>query len=331
MNQYINRSSKVLCRFLFFLVLSGLLNLTLQGQKVVMIQVEGRIVNEAGEPIQGAMLHAREGALVVKTDETGGFTAEIGEKDMVLIEAEGYNSQVLDAINLQSAGSIILFRLPFHMSEEDDVNVPFGVQKKRQITGAVSSIDPKEILKYDARQSVYGALNSRVPGLMGNLNNRGIGQALVVVDGIPRPANNFNLQEVEQITYLNHLAWLNAVHKDVDDYDPNEAVKSARLACEFTGFKRAYLLDTLAIDYAAAGNFSDSVRTAEKALEFRNQAIEQVYLILHENMDAVEVSINGILDIYNKRIEAYEDIFRLQQELNYWAGDSVDNAIEVNA
>ena len=71
--------------------------------------------------------------------------------------------------------------------------------------------------------------------------------------------------------------------------------------------------------------------TAEKALEFRNQAIEQVYSILHENMDAVEVSINGILDIYNKRIEAYEDIFRLQQELNYWAGDSVDNAIEVNA
>ena len=71
--------------------------------------------------------------------------------------------------------------------------------------------------------------------------------------------------------------------------------------------------------------------TAEKSLEFRNQALEQVYSILHENMDSVEVSIDKILGIYNKRIEAYEDIFRLQQELNYWASEPAAERIEENA
>ena len=90
MNQFVNGSSKNLIRFLLFLFISGFLNLSLEGQKVVMIQIEGSIVNEAGNPIEGAMLHAREGAVIVKTDDTGWFTAEVGRSDRILIEADGY-------------------------------------------------------------------------------------------------------------------------------------------------------------------------------------------------------------------------------------------------
>ncbi len=38
-------------------------------------------------------------------------------------------------------------------------------------------------------------------------------------------------------------------------------------ACELTEYGRADFLDTLAAAYAAAGNFPEAVKTAEKALE----------------------------------------------------------------
>jgi len=202
MNQYINGSSSKNFRLLLFLLLTGILNFSLMAQEVEMIQVNGSVVNEAGEPIQGAILHAGEGTVFITTDEQGSYSTEVGRLDRFLIEADGYHSQQIDAIDLQSAPTITLIGMPFQMSEQDEVHVPFGKLMKRQIPGAVSVVDPEDILSYDARQSVYSALNSRVPGLIGNLNNRGIGQSLVVVDGIPRPANTFNLAEVEQISYL---------------------------------------------------------------------------------------------------------------------------------
>lgn len=66
---------------------------------------------------------------------------------------------------------------------------------------------------------------------------------------------------------MNNLAWIRATHKEAKFRNPKEAVRLARCACELTNYKNPSILDTLAAAYAAAGQFSDAVATAQKALD----------------------------------------------------------------
>ena len=66
---------------------------------------------------------------------------------------------------------------------------------------------------------------------------------------------------------LNNLAWLLATAGDVTSQNADKAVVFAQLACELTAYKNADFLDTLAVAYAAAGEYTDAIITSEKALE----------------------------------------------------------------
>jgi tetratricopeptide (TPR) repeat protein len=70
---------------------------------------------------------------------------------------------------------------------------------------------------------------------------------------------------------LNNLAWILAAHPNNDIRDPARAVQYAQRACELTGYKKISLLDTLAVAYAAAGDFRLAVSTAEKAATMEKQ------------------------------------------------------------
>ena len=61
---------------------------------------------------------------------------------------------------------------------------------------------------------------------------------------------------------LNNLAWAKANGENELLYEPEEAVRLARRACELTDFKEPALLDTLAVAYSAVGNFGEAVETA---------------------------------------------------------------------
>jgi tetratricopeptide (TPR) repeat protein len=73
--------------------------------------------------------------------------------------------------------------------------------------------------------------------------------------------------EPNSIEALNNLAWLRAVQINSEFYDPNTAVQLALRACEKTQYKKPQILDTLAVAYAATGNFHKAIETLEKALE----------------------------------------------------------------
>ncbi|MHC4738664.1 MAG: tetratricopeptide repeat protein [Planctomycetota bacterium] len=74
-------------------------------------------------------------------------------------------------------------------------------------------------------------------------------------------------REPDRIEVLNDLAWILAVAEDPDVRNPVDAVKFAQSACNLTKYRQPEKLDTLAAAYAAAGNFTEAVSTAEKAIE----------------------------------------------------------------
>jgi tetratricopeptide (TPR) repeat protein len=66
---------------------------------------------------------------------------------------------------------------------------------------------------------------------------------------------------------MNNLAWFLAASKETTVHNPDKAIRLAQRACELTNYKEPGLLDTLAVAYAATGDFSKAIETAEKALE----------------------------------------------------------------
>jgi arylsulfatase A-like enzyme/tetratricopeptide (TPR) repeat protein len=66
---------------------------------------------------------------------------------------------------------------------------------------------------------------------------------------------------------LNTLGWLEAASTIKGIRNPKEAIRHAQRACELTEYKTPEYLDTLALAYAASGDFKKAVETADKAIE----------------------------------------------------------------
>ena len=74
-------------------------------------------------------------------------------------------------------------------------------------------------------------------------------------------------QQPKAVNAANNLAWILATHNDGQVRDSAEALRLARRVAKLTGARQPSALDTLAAALAAAGEFSEAVRVAEKALQ----------------------------------------------------------------
>ncbi|MBW8002796.1 MAG: sulfatase-like hydrolase/transferase [Planctomycetes bacterium] len=81
--------------------------------------------------------------------------------------------------------------------------------------------------------------------------------------------------ESDQPEILNNLAWHKAVYKDESYYNPAKAVEYGYRACELLDFKNSAAMDTLAVAYAAAGDFAKARQTAQKAIDLAEAADQQ--------------------------------------------------------
>ena len=174
-------------------------------QKENYVTIESIVIDENGNPVKGATVYGNEGAIVTKTDESGKFTISVPDQTDLLVEADGNESKIFKAGELKTLKEFLVKTTPFMYGIKDNVNIAFGKVKRGDLTNAVSVIEPDEIMQYDNIQSVLEALNGRIPGLYGSSNIRGLGNALFIVDGLPREVSTINLSEVDQITVLKDI------------------------------------------------------------------------------------------------------------------------------
>lgn len=180
--------------------LNFMFQLTSFAQKTVTVKDAG------GNPVPGVRVTIGEGNTPVITNGKGEFVLKIDGKTPILLESEGFDSQIVMAYPAVDPGTIVLIRSEYQLTEKDLINLPFGEFKKRQISGAVTALNPSEILKYDQARDFGRLINGRIPGIFGGLDNRGLGNALVVVDGVPRSGADYNLQQIDQISVIKDLS-----------------------------------------------------------------------------------------------------------------------------
>ena len=165
--------------------------------------VTATVVDEQGNPVEGVDVFSSNGNKT-SSDVNGQFKIKLLDEESVVLEKKGYISAIIAMSDL--TGNITMKKSPFLASEDDEIKMGVATKYRRNIVGAVSSINTKDRLTYDNTQRVRDYINGLMLGVRGSDNIRGIGgvgDAVFVIDGvIGRDPNILNMEEVDQITVL---------------------------------------------------------------------------------------------------------------------------------
>ncbi len=187
---------------LFILNVVFIISLQAQTHKMTTVVVK----DTDGLPVAGAKVTIGESFSPVTTDQHGEFIFQCLSRIPVLIEAEGFESQMVIITPTMESPEVTLIKTLYEMGDRDQVNMPFGIFKQRLIPGAVKALDTREIQTYDYQRSYSGMIRGRIPGIFGSTNMRQFGSPLLVVDGVPVTELDLNIEQIEQITVIKDLA-----------------------------------------------------------------------------------------------------------------------------
>ncbi|CAI8204937.1 MAG: TonB-dependent receptor SusC [Formosa sp. Hel1_33_131] len=182
-------------------------------------QVTGTLKDEAGQPLPGANILEKGTTNGVQTDFDGNFSISVKDENATLVISYlgFFTDEVL--LNGQTTISIVLKEDTAKLDEV--VIVGFGTQKKINLTGAVSTINSKELANRpitsasQALQGVQGVYVNQVGGQPGSdgatIRIRGLGtlgdnDPLVLVNGIEFSIDDLNPDDIESITVLKDAA-----------------------------------------------------------------------------------------------------------------------------
>lgn len=181
-------------------------------------KVEGVLTDAAGNPLPGGTIMIKGTTLGVASDIDGKFQVQVNDpKTVLVISYVGYISQEI------TVGNQTLIKVQLQEEErslDEVVVVAYGTKTKATITGALSTMDTKELLRSPAvnvTQALAGALpgvatvqSSGQPGRdaatiyvrgNGSLNNSAA-TPLVLVDGVERSFSDLDANEIETLSVL---------------------------------------------------------------------------------------------------------------------------------
>lgn len=183
------------------------------------VVVSGRVVDASdGSEIPGATILIKGTTSGTVTDFDGNFRLEVPGPNAVLVfNFLGYEEQEV----VVGERSVIDIGLSPDLKSLDEVVViGYGVQRKKEVTGSVSSVKSDLISQTatnDLNASLQGVISgvnvqasSGSPGAVANIQIRGVGSftgaaaaPLYVVDGIPYASNpNLSTAEIESVVIL---------------------------------------------------------------------------------------------------------------------------------
>lgn len=181
------------------------------------LTVDGVVSDEQNEPLPGVTIVVQGSSTGTITDVNGHYSIQVPSNTAVLqFSFMGYHTETI-TVGGQATINITL-REDTQILDEVVV-VAYGTQKKLTVTGAISTVQTKE-LKQSSQSNFSAALAGRLPGLTAlqssgmpgndavNLYLRGVGTVngaspLILIDGVPRDnINSLDPNEVSSVSIL---------------------------------------------------------------------------------------------------------------------------------
>lgn len=176
------------------------INLVVPEKKLSLSQeiVRGRVTDESGTPLQGVSILIKGTSLGTNTNDKGEFEIEIPENSskILVFSFVGMQSQEVNV----SGENQLSITLKNAETQQQEVVIAYGTQRKSQLTAAVSSVKGSDLAKtqyVDVGTALQGLASgvtvtspTGAPGTEAIVRIRGIGtlnnnNPLYIIDGIP--------------------------------------------------------------------------------------------------------------------------------------------------
>ncbi|WP_212003180.1 TonB-dependent receptor [Chitinophaga sp. HK235] len=162
-------------------------------------KVSGKVTDEKGTPLIGVSVKVKGGSQGAVTDLAGGFTLQADAGAVLIVSYMGFITQEV-TVNSNEPLRIILKESTSGLNEV--VVIGYGTQRKKDVTGAISSVNSKDLRNVPVRNAAE-ALQGKASGVMVSQSSgspgsapvvriRGIGSIsgsnspLYIVDGLPQ-------------------------------------------------------------------------------------------------------------------------------------------------
>lgn len=188
-------SNKLILFFVFFVILST------NAQEENSSILKGKITDEKNVPLVGALVTSGNDEKAY-SNQKGEFEISVKDSKSITVALDKYNSQQVSITDTEASMEIKLKLAQLYFEEKDKVNLPFGKLEKGRIVGSVSNLNIEEHFNKDQRIGLSSATNGKVGGVFGASNVLGLGNAVYIIDGVPRSADYINLTEIEDVTVL---------------------------------------------------------------------------------------------------------------------------------
>ncbi|MBL0741139.1 SusC/RagA family TonB-linked outer membrane protein [Chryseolinea lacunae] len=180
------------------------------------ITIKGKVTEETGNPLPGVNVLVKGTTFGTTTDSDGNFTLSVPDNSTTLIFS--FIGYVTQEVSIDNRTSINVSLAVDIVSLSEVVVTGYGSQSKRDITGAVATIESEQLLSTPST-NLGQAMQGKVAGVtVGNENSpgggvmvriRGFGTVndnspLYVIDGVPTKGNlnTINQNDIESIQIL---------------------------------------------------------------------------------------------------------------------------------
>ncbi len=191
-----------------------------KGKKVATLTIATTIVDDEFEPIEGAEMITREGAVSNFSDASGSVEVKALANGVILVEAFGYEDVVIDLSEGETVPAQLVMTKSGILASSKDIIArgDNSTQKLAHYTGAASTVKGADLTSYPD-YTLSNTLQGRLAGAVvssttnnhgnniANIFVRGLKRddsngALYIVDGMERSYDDILPEEVESITIL---------------------------------------------------------------------------------------------------------------------------------
>lgn len=183
-------------------------------------KITGKVLDDEFKPLSGVSVFVKGKTKGTQTNVTGDFSLEASKNDVLVFSSIGFK---LQEVKINNNLFIEISLVPLAGTLEDVVVTGYGTQKRKEVTGAVATLDPKTF-EHNPTTNVATVLQGNVPGLRvqqrtgqpgtspsitfrGGTEFGGGGTPLFIIDGVIVPSlYGIDINDVASIDLLKDAA-----------------------------------------------------------------------------------------------------------------------------
>ena len=201
-------------------------------QKPKVVTIYGSVKSIKGHPLQGVEVTVQDSFTKTETDEYGDFQLSTTIGSTIVFSTMYYYDRSVTVASDERI-DVLLEEAPVGQSSRDNIMMPYGLTKKRNVTGSIASVSGDE-LSQTKKAPIGSGLAGRVMGLTAITSSgapgfdettfriRGtrtladagqnsesfysVADPLILVDGFERDFTNLNSDEIESLSVLKDAA-----------------------------------------------------------------------------------------------------------------------------